>query len=138
MCSLWGTLWGTVCDRWGLPARVVCDRFRLKELEDVIKGLCAIEPRVTQWSTASADIRALRKLTRDGPLSIEPSSNQLLAVSLMAAQVHNDNAGNVRLVKKGRNNQGRDDVAAALTLAAGAWDRESVVERSTGPSYAVV
>ena len=94
-------LWTAVCDRWGLPVRVVCDRFRLNELQDVIRGRCHVEPRVTQWSTSAEDIRALRRITRDGPLSIEPGSRQLIAVSLMGAQVQNDQAGNVRLVKKG-------------------------------------
>ena len=37
--------------------------------------------------------------------------------------VKNDDQGNVRLVKKGTNNTGRDDVAAALVLAAGALSR---------------
>ena len=105
---------------------MVCDRFRLGELEDAIKGVTTIEPRVTQWSSAAADIRAVRKFTRDGPFSFEESSRDLLAVSLMAATVQNDNAGNFRLVKRGKDNQARDDVAAALTLAAGAFDRATV------------
>ena len=41
----------------------------------------------------------------------------------MVALVKNDNAGNVRLEKRGTANAARDDVAAALTLAAGAFDR---------------
>ena len=130
-------LWTAVCDRWGLPVRVVCDRFRLNELQDVIQGRCHVEPRVTQWSTSAEDIRALRRITRDGPLSIEPDSRQLIAVSLMGAQVVNDQAGNVRLVKKGHQNQARDDVAAALTLVAGAFERAGVAP-SRGLSYAVV
>ena len=44
-------------------------------------------------------------------------------VSMSAAYVQNDNAGNVRLIKKGHDNKGRDDVAAAATLAAGAFER---------------
>ena len=42
---------------------------------------------------------------------------------MSAAYVQNDNAGNVRLIKKGHDNKGRDDVAAAATLAAGAFER---------------
>ena len=38
--------------------------------------------------------------------------------------VKNDDAGNCRLVKRGTNNCARDDVAAALLLAGGAWERE--------------
>ena len=81
--------------------------------------LRTIEPRITQWSSSSADIRALRKICRDGPLSVDPGSRNLLVVSMSAAYVQNDNAGNVRLIKKGHDNKGRDDVAAAATLAAG-------------------
>ena len=39
--------------------------------------------------------------------------------------VENDNAGNVRLIKRGHDNKARDDVAAAATLAAGAFERAS-------------
>ena len=118
-------LWEAICDRWGVPVKIVCDRFRLSELRDVVGNACQIEPRVTQWSSSSADIRALRKICRDGPLSVDPGSRQLLVVSMSAALVQNDNAGNVRLIKKGQANKGRDDVAAAATLAAGAFVRAS-------------
>ena len=50
-----------------------------------------------------------------------------MATSLAAAVVKNDDAGSVRLIKKGSNNTGRDDVANALTLAAGLYERS--VER---------
>ena len=120
-----GQLWETICDRWGVPVSVVCDRFRLGELQDAVQGSTRLEPRVTQWSTASADIRALRRIARDGPLSIVETARPLLATSLMAALVKNDDAGNSRLVKRSRDNKARDDVAAALTLAAGAYDRAS-------------
>ena len=116
-------LWEAICDRWGVPVKIVCDRFRLNELRDVVGSACAIEPRVTQWSSSSADIRALRKICRDGPLSVDPASRNLLVVSMSAAYVQNDNAGNVRLIKKGHDNKARDDVAAAATLAAGAFER---------------
>ena len=116
-------LWEAICDRWGVPVKIVCDRFRLSELRDVVGSASAIEPRITQWSSSSADIRALRKICRDGPLSVDPGSRNLLVVSMSAAYVQNDNAGNVRLIKKGHDNKGRDDVAAAATLAAGAFER---------------
>ena len=118
-------LWDAICERWGKPARVVCDRFRLPELRDAIGNACKVEPRVTQWSSSSADIRALRKICRDGPLSVDPGSRSLLIVSMSAAHVENDNAGNSRLIKKSSDNKARDDVAAAATLAAGAFERES-------------
>ena len=86
---------------------------------------CPIEPRVTQWSSSSEDIRALRKICRDGPLSVDPASRNLLVVSMSAALVENDKAGNSRLIKKGSNNTARDNVAAAAVLACGAWERAS-------------
>ena len=118
-------LWDAICDRWGVPARIVCDRFRLPELRDVVGNATTIEPRVTQWSDSSADIRALRKICRDGPLSVDPGSRNLLIVSMGAAHVENDHAGNSRLIKKSSDNKARDDVAAAAVLAAGAFERES-------------
>ena len=80
-------------------------------------------PRVTRWSDASADIRALRKLVKDGPLSVPEDSRALLTASLAAAMVNNDDQGSTRLVKRGSKNQARDDVSAVLVLAAGAWER---------------
>ena len=47
----------------------------------------------------------------------------LVAASLAFAVVKNDDQGNVRLAKRGTNNEARDDVAAALVLAAGAFQR---------------
>ena len=43
--------------------------------------------------------------------------------------VANDDAGNVRMRKRGTNNQARDDVAAAAVLAAGSWLRSPPVPR---------
>ena len=119
------TLWEAICDRWQVPVKIVCDRFRLNDLRDTVGNACTIEPRVTQWSSSSADIRALRKICRDGPLSVDPGSRNLLVVSMSAAHVENDNAGNSRLIKRATDNKARDDVAAAATLAAGAFERAS-------------
>ena len=105
------------------PVGIVCDRFRLAELQDAARGRVPIAPRVTRWSEASDDIRALRRLALDGPLSVAPASRGLLAASLAAAAVKNDEQGSVRLTKSGSNNTARDDVAAALVLAAGAHAR---------------
>ena len=116
-------LWEAICDRWGVPVKIVCDRFRLSDLRDAVGNACKIEPRVTQWSSSSADIRALRKICRDGPLSVDPGSRNLLVVSMSAAHVENDNAGNSRLIKRASDNKARDDVAAAAVLAAGAFER---------------
>ena len=115
---------------WGRPKVIVCDRFRLNELRDCSAGI-PLEPRVTRWSDAASDIRALRKLARDGPLSVAEGSRLLLAASLSAAVVQSDDAGNTRLVKRGTNNTARDDVAAALLLAAGLHERVAGRPRST-------
>ena len=125
-----------VLEEWGRPALIVCDRFREGELRDAGAGL-RIEPRVSRWSESTADIRALRKMSADGPLAVEHDSRLLLTASLVAATVKSDDAGNQRLVKKGSNNQARDDVAESLKLAAGAWDRERKKPRVTGFKYRV-
>ena len=108
---------------WGTPANIVADRFRVAELRDALRGSVPLIERVTRWSEASEDIRALRRLAKDGPLSCDPDSGLLVAASLAAAMVKNDDQGSVRLVKRGANNEARDDVAAALLLAAGSWQR---------------
>ena len=113
---------------WGAPEAILCDRFRLNELADCVNGTPLV-PRVTRWSEASEDIRALRKIAADGPLACAESSRLLVAASLSAAMVKNDDQGSVRLVKRGTNNTARDDVAAALTLAAGAYMRSLTMPR---------
>ena len=118
-----GQLWDMIKDTWGRPRVLICDRFRMPELEDVVKGRVTIQPRVTRWSEAAFDIRALRKMCKDGPLSVCKESRLLLATSLARARVLNDDAGNTRLLKRGTNNIARDDVAAALLLAGGAAER---------------
>ena len=108
--------------RWWRPRLIVCDRFRHSELLDC-RPPCPVEPRVTRWSEAAADIRASRKLVQDGEMTVVAGAEKLLTFSLSKAVVQNDDAGNVRLVKKGQANTGRDDVAHALVLAAGAAER---------------
>ena len=110
-----------------MPAFVVCDRFRLPELLDVA-GRLPILPRVTRWSEAAFDIRALRKGAADGPLSVDSGSRELLQASLAVTTVKPDDAGSVRILKR-RNNVARDDPAAAWTLAAGAVARLPPVSR---------
>ena len=111
-----------ILNEWGKPQVIVSDRFRLPELQDATRGI-KLEPRITRWSESSEDIRALRKLAKDGPLSVDADSELLMTASLAAAMVKNDDAGNVRAVKNGTDNAARDDVAAALQLAAGALMR---------------
>ena len=119
-----------IFEKWGRPVSISSDRFRLNELADCARGV-PLHPRVSRWSESSADIRALRKIARDGPLSCAESSRLLVAASLSAALVKNDDAGNTRLVKRGTNNTARDDVAAALLLAGGAFVRR----RPQGPTW---
>ena len=119
-----GQLWAAVSERWGKPALIIADRFRLADLQDATKGAARLEPRVTRWSESSEDIRALRKLARDGPLAVGPECRPLIEASLAVSMVKNDDAGSVRLVKSDTNSTGRDDVAAALTLCAGGFMRK--------------
>ena len=118
-------------EAWGSPDGILCDRFKYNELQDCV-GNVPLIPRVWQWSTAAEDIRALRKLAKDGPLTIEHRSRNLLTASLTAAMVENDRSGNYRLTKRDpANNTGRDDVAVALTLAAGALQRAGTQSNGT-------
>ena len=115
-------LYQAVVEAWGNPELVICDRFRINELSDCVNGTQVI-PRVSRWSESGDDIRALRRLVKDGPFNIEPGSRALLAASLSVSMVKSDDSGNVRLIKKGVNNASRDDVAAALVLGAGVYLR---------------
>ena len=119
-----------ITECWGRPAGVVADRFRISDLADA--GLTGLEPRMTRWSESSEDIRALRKMAKDGPLSVDPGSAALLEESLAVAMVKNDDAGNVRLLKRGSNNTSRDDVAAAISLASGLWRRRTRTRTGAG------
>ena len=117
-----GELMKAVRAEWGGAEVIICDRFRLAELQDCVNGT-PIVPRISRWSESSLDIRAVRKLAKDGPLSCAESSRALLTASLASTIAKADDAGNVRLVKRGTNNTGRDDVGAALVLACGALSR---------------
>ena len=123
-------LMGAAREAWGVPEVVVCDRFRLGELQDCVNGI-PLSPRIARWSEAASDIRGLRKVTADGPLSCAESSRSLIGASLAFAMVKNDDQGNTRLAKRGTNNCARDDVAAALVLAAGAYIRSLEHRRPT-------
>ena len=103
--------------QWGPPRAMVSDRFRVNELIDAA-GRAEVLPRRTRWSEATEDIRALRKSARDGPLAVASGSRAILEASLSASFVKVDDAGNARL-EKSTQNVARDDVAAALLLAAG-------------------
>ena len=118
-----GQLWDAICETWGLPVLVVCDRFRVGDLEDAVDGATVVEPRVTRWSEASADIRATRRMFQDGPATVAPESRAMMVMSLARAMVKTDDAGNTRLVKRASSNESRDDVVSALTLTCGAFAR---------------
>ena len=124
-------LWDSIQDRWGVPARIVCDRFRLPEMLDALQGGCNVEPRITRWSEAAFDIRALRKGAKDGPLAVVKDDRALVAASLAVSTIKNDDQGSFRLVKSS-NNTARDDVAAALALAAGAYARDAAKPKRRG------
>ena len=117
-------LWDSIRETWGKPLVIVCDRHRLAEFEDAVKRGARLEPRISRWSEASFDIRALRQMALDGPMAVDEGSQALIATSLSQAMVKGDDAGNTRLVKKGTNNTSRDDVAQGLVLAAGALARK--------------
>ena len=109
--------------RWPRLRFVVCDRFRLSDLLDAFGGRATVVPRVTRWSEAAADIRAVRQMALDGGLSVDPRARALMRIALAAAVVQHDTSGNSRLVKKGTNSCGRDDPAHAFVLACGALSR---------------
>ena len=121
-------------EAWGELEQVICDRFRLAELQDAVDA-CPVVPRVSRWSEAAFDIRSLRKLAKDGPLSCPESSHGLLAASLAVAMVKGDDQGNTRLTKRQANNEARDDVAAALVLAAGSYARSLEGRPRRGARY---
>ena len=100
------------------PVLVCADKFRLPELMDS-KLKCPVVGRRQRWSESSEDIRALRKLALDGPLTVEHGSRPLMAHSLAVSMVENDTSGNVRMIKRTHGNTSRDDVAVAWCLAAG-------------------
>ena len=106
------------------PEVITCDRARLGEVRDAVRGRVPIVPRVTQWFEGAEDVRALRAAAKDGYLACVLHARALLRASLAAAAVENNTSGLTRMVKRDpNNNTGRDDVAAALVLAAGLVSR---------------
>lgn len=128
-------LWERIEAAWGSPAVIVCDRFRLREFQDAVGSAAPVDGRVSRWSEASNDIRMLRRLAKDGvsgtALACEEKSRNLVLASLEVARVQVD-GDNVRLVKDGKNQTARDDVAAALVLVGGEAGRR--LEQSGGKS----
>ena len=67
-------MWDMIMATWGRPQVVVLDRFRLAEFEDATGNKVRLEPRVSRWSKAAFDIRSLRQMALDGPLSVDEGS----------------------------------------------------------------
>ena len=131
-----GILMEWIRGAWGIPHVILCDYFRINELRDS-GAPCQIVPRRQRWSEAGFDIRALQKQARDGNLAMDEDSEAMILDAVIAALVSADDQGNVRLIKRdGSNNTGRDDVAAALILAAGGYARRPAM--ATGPRFRVV
>ena len=126
-----------ITSTWGKPASLICDRFRLDELRDA-RVPCRVEARVTRWSSAAFDIRAVRSHTQDGPFAVAECSRSLLEASLAVATVRSDDQGSVRLVKRTQNNESRDDVAAAFCLASGAFARSVERQPAVGKTLHMV
>ena len=107
--------------RWGMPALVVMDDFRAKRFEDKIR--MPVEARRNQWQQGTEDIVGARRLGLDWHLGIEERSRMLISYSISRLVIENDKSGNQKCSKDSKDNSGRDDVAIALVLAAGAADR---------------
>ena len=90
--------------RWKRPTGINSDFFRMRDIIDHARGV-PCSTRRDRWSDAGEDIRALRKIACDGPLSISPSSVPLVSASLSVAMVKPED-GNLRMKKKGTNNMG--------------------------------
>ena len=105
------------------PSIIVCDFFKLPDLRDATK--LRISPRRQRWSEASEDIGALRRLALDGDLAVDHDSVHALSVSLGSTGVERDTSANLRLARDSSGHRRRDDLAAALVLAAGEHQRRS-------------
>ena len=123
-------------DAWGRPELIISDYFRHGEVQDCAPGI-PVKTRRTRWSESSEDIRALRRLAMDGPLSCAEPARALLAAALAVSRVKDDE-GSVRLVKMGTNNTARDDAAQALVFAAGELGRRQRQPPPRPWRYAVV
>ena len=118
-----GQLIAAIVGEWGTPVGIIADRFKAPELADVA-GRIPIEPRRMMPSDAETDIDSLARYCKDGPLSVDPHSAPLIETSITVTNVAVDSYGNRRIVKSPQNTA-RDDVCAALTLAAGGHARRS-------------
>ena len=115
-----------VFDRWK-PRVVLADVARFSELQD--SGIpVRLVKRPNSWMAAGEDVRAVRKVAADGPLAVaDDGSREILEMSIRVTTVKDDGRGNVRIVKLTRSHRDRDDPAAALAVAAGAFVRSGPV-----------
>ena len=83
--------------------------------------------------TRCFDIRSLQKGFKDGPFSVEESSRPLLIASAWQRLSSRTMTRGTRRLSSKRNSdqKARDDVAAALTLAAGGWGRATLGRRES-------
>ena len=119
------------------PGVVIGDHFQAGRLRDACRDWAPVSARRTRWSEATEDVTSLRELVRDYGLSCEAASRRLLGLSLSQASVRHDDSGNVRIVKR-RGGASRDDVAVALSMAAGAVMRRKRRPARRGLRSAVV
>ena len=113
-------------EKWGQPYVCVSDRLKVPQLRSDFADVGLPVDLVIRrglWSESNEDIFSLRRLAKNGPLAVAESSRNLLTASLAASMVKPDAHGNLAMVKRGSDNCGRDDVAAAFVLAAGEYQR---------------
>ena len=114
------------------PRVLVADRFRDKAVLDAVRGRVPVVFRSMRatWSEPTEQIQATRRLALDGALSVVPAARPLFRLALAETTVEHDTDGNVRLVKVDTNNRDRDDLTAALVLAAGQMARQPAPRRT--------
>ena len=114
------------------PRVIVADRFRDKAVLDALRSRVPVIFRSMRatWSEPTEQIQATRRLALDGALSVVPAARPLYRLTLAETTVESDDAGNIRLTKADTNNTHRDDLCAALVLAAGQMARQPAPRRT--------
>ena len=110
------------------PDTIYCDTFAFGHLKGAVRDRWPLVKRRGKYIEATEDIASFRKITRDGPLSIDPECIPLARLGLMQATAVSDRQGSVWVEKK-RHGRSRDDIAIAAVQAAGAWDRAQAIPR---------
>jgi len=118
--------------RWGMPACLTFDRFRRSELRQVFDrlGLQHVpqQPRGLLAADADEDIRALQLLLAAG--DIRPRPSLALRDSLRNSRIKATAQGRFQFLRMGEGRDSSpDDLAVALTLAAGVAAREPLIRR---------